>query len=222
MGRTLSNVEVRPGDLLPRLVDLMGQSGIECEQEQLLRLCTLVAMLCKWNQALNLTAVRDPMQMLVLHVMDSAVVSPHLRSEVVADVGTGAGFPGLVLATLNPSRQFTLVDSVAKKLSFVRSAVVELGLGNVTLAQGRCESLRPPEPFGEIVSRAFAPLRRIVEWCLPLLADNGRFLCMKARLEDDEIKDLPLSVKIGGIVRLEVPDLNAERNLVIIQRDTKE
>ena len=199
---------------------LFGKTSIAVTDEQLDKLTTLIEMLNTWNSALNLTAIKDVNQMVVLHILDSAVVSPVVNSvgeiKSVADVGTGAGFPGLVLAILNPNLNFTLIDSVGKKLSFVRQVVTKLKLDNVELINKRCEEI-DHEPFDVIVSRAFAPIERMVSLCLPLLKEQGRFVAMKANLEENEIKDIPGTVTIERIEELKVPTLEAKRQAVILK-----
>lgn len=199
---------------------LFQQTSICPSKEQLEQLTSLVDMLNTWNGALNLTAITQVNQMILLHILDSAVLSPVL-SQVepnanIADVGTGAGFPGLVLAILNPDKQFTLIDSVGKKLSFVRQVVAKLSLKNVSLINKRCEEITD-QSFDIIVSRAFAPLARMVGWCLPLLSQKGHFVAMKAQLEQDELEQVPSSVQIVRIEDLHVPTLDATRKAVILK-----
>ena len=202
------------------LEELLAQTAVSYDAEQLNQLTTLIEMLNTWNGALNLTAIKDVRQMVLLHVVDSAVLVPVLRDlmlqgqniKTVADVGTGAGFPGLVLAILCPDLHF----SVGKKLSFVRQVVAKLKLSNVDLINKRCEEIKH-EPFDCIVSRAFAPLERMVGWCLPLLASEGRFVAMKANLEADEIQAVPITVTIESVVELQVPTLDAKRQAVILR-----
>ncbi len=181
------------------------------------RLLSLTALLMKWNQSLNLTAIRKESEILRLHIMDSASISPYLIGDSIADVGTGAGFPGLVLAALNPERNFTLIDSVSKKLSFVRMAMVELGLKNVILINDRCEKIQNLQ-FDCIVSRAFAPLERMVSWCLHLLKEDGTFIAMKAKLDKSELNEIPTAVKLLKVETLCVPGVDAQRRAVFLTR----
>lgn len=203
---------------------LLDQAKIAPSNEQLDQLTTIVEMLNTWNGALNLTAIKDPKQMVVLHIVDSAVLLPVLSEVVsahnchnVADVGTGAGFPGLVLSIMRPDLHFTLIDSVGKKLSFVRQVAARLKLTNVELINKRCEEISD-HLFDCIVSRAFAPLDRMVNWCLPLLGASGRFVAMKANLEQTEIQAIPETVTIEQNVPLHVPTLDATRCAVILKR----
>lgn len=210
------------------LAQLLAQTELEVSESELSQLTTLIEMLNTWNAALNLTAIKDVKQMVLLHVVDSAVLLPVLKEQLtyvgscgevpqVADVGTGAGFPGLVLAILAPNVHFTLIDSVGKKLSFVRQVVARLDLHNVELINKRCEEIEH-EPFDAIVSRAFAPLERMVSWCLPLLKPDGRFVAMKANLEPGEIQAIPETVTIDVTVKLNVPTLDAMRQAVVLKR----
>ena len=208
--------------ILALIKDLMSKTEVVYTEEQLDKLATLVCLLSQWNNALNLTAIRDPKQMVVKHILDSAVVSPLIQNKGnnIADVGTGAGFPGLVLAILNPEIQFTLIDSIAKKLSFVRTAMVSLKLQNVTIINDRCENIKPENKFDCILSRAFAPLSKIVEWCQDLIAANGEFICMKANLEEDELRSLQDFAKIEETIELKVPSLDEKRQAVILKLHT--
>ena len=216
MNHNLKNQSIDRGEFESKLEQLFEQTDINCTKEQIEKLVILLELLCKWNASLNLTAIRDPKQMLILHIMDSAVISPLLCGNNIADVGTGPGFPGLVLAILNPDKKFTLIDSIAKKLSFVRTVMVSLQLKNVTIINDRCENIKCEQKFDCIVSRAFAPLARFVGWCLPLIADNGTFVAMKANLEEQELLEVPPSVKIDKIVSLKVPELVAARQAVMM------
>ena len=159
------------------------------------------------------------MQMVLLHILDSAVVSPLIkdRGNNIADVGTGAGFPGLVLAILNPDKHFTLIDSIAKKLSFVRTAMVSLNLNNISIINDRCENIKPDKKFDCILSRAFAPLCKIIEWCKDLISDEGVFLAMKANLEHDELDQIDKNTTIEEIIELKVPSLDAKRQAVVMR-----
>ena len=202
---------VDKSEILHKIEYLISQTDISCSQDQLDKMATLVVLLEKWNKALNLTAIRDPMQMVVLHILDSAVVSPLIknRGDNIADVGTGAGFPGLVLAILNPDKHFTLIDSIAKKLSFVRTAMVSLNLNNISIINDK--------KFDCILSRAFAPLCKIIEWCKDLISDEGVFLAMKANLEHDELDQIDKNTTIEEIIELKVPSLDAKRQAVVMR-----
>ena len=205
-------------DIANKISEGLVGLNIKAEQETVNRLVTLIDLLASWNQKLNLTAIKAPQEMVVLHILDSAALSPLLPSNIstVADVGTGAGFPGLVLATLNPKLKFTLIDSIAKKLSIVRMAALKMGLENVEIVNKRVEEIKD-QKFDLVVSRAFAPLGRMCNWCLPILKEQGLMIAMKANLTEQEYKDVPHSVKIEEIVDLFVPMLDAKRQAVFIR-----
>ncbi|MGN0916561.1 MAG: 16S rRNA (guanine(527)-N(7))-methyltransferase RsmG [Succinivibrio sp.] len=204
-----------------KISDLLKETEIKYDDEKIQKMTDLVVMLCKWNKAYNLTAIDDPMKMVVLHILDSAVISPLIQDvgNNLADVGTGAGFPGLVLAILNPDKKFTLIDSIAKKLSFVKFASTSLNLKNVEIIHSRCEDISLENKFECILSRAFAPLEKIVNWCGDLISREGIFIAMKANLDQKEINDLPAHAKIIKKVDLKVPGLDAVRQAVFIKID---
>lgn len=208
----------------------LDKAKLSYNETQLEWLSTIIDLLKQWNKSLNLTAITSVHDMVILHIIDSAVIVPELQDVLsklerpdstkaysVADVGTGAGFPGLVLAILLPEVNFTLIDSVGKKLSFVRMVVTKLGLKNVEIINKRCESIEH-EPFDVIVSRAFAPIERMVNWCYPILSNHGRFLAMKANLSEEEMNDIPKSVNVLEIRDLSVPSLDAVRKAVVIEK----
>ena len=197
---------------------LLAEGGCDCSREQLGQLCRLVELLHAWNSRINLTAVRNPLEMVTLHIMDSASVLPYIRGRNIADAGTGAGFPGMVLAVLCPEKNFTLIDSGAKKISFVRNACTGLKLDNVTAVRMRCEDFKPPEKFDCVVSRAFAPLDKMLAWCWHLVGTEGIFVAMKGHTEEAELKSIPANVIIEQIAELKVPGLNASRQAVIIRK----
>ncbi|MBO5566306.1 MAG: 16S rRNA (guanine(527)-N(7))-methyltransferase RsmG [Succinivibrio sp.] len=196
----------------------LGMTDIKFNTDQVNQLTDLVMLLFKWNKSLNLTSIKDPLEMVTLHIIDSAVIVNLLKEDRVADVGTGAGFPGLVLAVLRPDIEFTLIDSIAKKLSFVRTAMVSLGLKNVKIINNRCENIIIDNKFKCIVSRAVASIGNLVEWSHSILADDGRLIAMKANVDENEKKSLPASAKIENIVELNVPGLEASRCAVIIKQ----
>jgi 16S rRNA (guanine527-N7)-methyltransferase len=195
--------------------------AIEAGQRQQLR--QLVDELLRWSKAFNLTAITDPSRVLTHHLLDSLAAQPDLVGSTVADVGTGAGFPGLPLAVLNPARQFTLIDSVDKKLRFVDHAARELGLTNVLTRHGRVEQLRPGAPFDTVIARAFAPLPRMTAWIAPLCGPDTRVVAMKghwpppggaAEGEDDS---LPAGWRIESVRPVSVPGLAEARHHVILR-----
>jgi len=194
------------------------QFGIELAADDEQRLLRLLDELDEWNQRINLTAIRERSQQITKHVLDSLSVQPFLRGERIIDVGTGAGFPGLPLAIVNPRLRFTLLDSTAKKLKFIEHAVQLLEIDNVTTVHARAESYRPDERFDVVLSRAVGPVERFVKWAGHLSVGGGRLLAMKGRYPTDELKSLPNGWKVAAVHRLDVPGLDEERHLVEICR----
>ena len=195
----------------------LAELGLEVDATARERLLALLALLHKWNRAYNLTAVRDPEQMVMRHLLDSASVATAVRGPRLLDVGAGAGLPGLVLAILDPSLEVTMLDGNGKKVRFQRQAVLELGLENVTPVQARVEHFATRD-FDQIVSRAFAQLATFVELTRPLLAEGGEWLAMKGRDAASELAELPPDVTLIERRDLEVPGDAAQRVLLRLRR----
>ena len=204
--------------LQTELDGLLAQTDLNITTEQASQLIQLVDLLVKWNKAYNLTSVRDPSQMLVKHIMDSIVVSPHLEGNSFIDVGTGPGLPGLPLAILNPDKHFVLLDSLGKRLRFIRQAILSLGLKNVEIVQSRVEEYKPEIGFDCVLSRAFASLEDMLSWCHHLPNENGHFLALKGQYPESEILNLDSKFKFLESVTLQVPQLDGERCLVKVKR----
>lgn len=180
------------------------------------KLLTYLELLKKWNGTYNLTAIRDPHQMLTHHVLDSLAVLPHLEATDWLDVGCGAGLPGLILAMAKPEWQVSLLDSNSKKTSFVRQAAIELKINNIAVYTERVESWHPDKRFSGIISRAFAETAEFVHRTQHLLSPDGRWVAMKGEPEK-ELQKLPETVEVEKIISLAVPGLNAARSLVILK-----
>lgn len=195
-----------------------AQFGISLTQEQAAQLLRLLDELDDWNQLMNLTAIRDRAQQITKHLLDSLSIQPYLRGTRIIDVGTGAGFPGLPLALVNPDRQFTLLDSTAKKLKFIDHAAQMLGLSNVRTVHSRAEEFEPDERFDIVVSRAVGPVAKFTHWSAHLCVGGGRLLAMKGRYPHDELEKLPNGWKLAGVHRLSIPGLDEERHLVELCR----
>jgi 16S rRNA (guanine527-N7)-methyltransferase len=200
--------------------------GVPLSPSQLAQFEVLVRELLRWNKAYNLTAITAPAEILTHHLLDSLSAQPDLAGGSVADVGTGAGFPGLPLAIVNPERQFTLIDAVDKKLRFIDHAARELGLGNVRTAHGRVEQLRPAQAFDTVITRAFAPLPRLAAWVAPLCDAHTRVIAMKGRwpppapAERGSEADggaLPDGWQIESVRAVAVPGLGEERNIILLR-----
>ena len=183
------------------------------------RLVRFIEMLLKWNEAFNLTAVRDPEEMLTKHVLDSLSILPFVDGSPVEDVGSGAGLPGIPLAVARPESRFTLLDSNGKKTRFMTQAAAELGLKNVEVVQARAEAYRPPAPFAVVVSRAFASVGEFLKLAGGNCAPGGRLLAMKGARPEAELRELPPGYRVLAVHPLKVPGLAAERCVVEIVKE---
>lgn len=202
--------------LAEKLNSLLKQTALLITDQQKQQLIDLVKLLNKWNKAYNLTSVRDPQEMLVKHILDSIVVSPYLQGERFIDVGTGPGLPGLPLAIVQPDKHFVLLDSLGKRISFIRNAVRELGLSNVEPVLSRVEDYVPDQQFDGVLSRAFASLKDMTEWCQHLPHKSGFFYALKGQYNQQEVQELSNLFVIQQVIELKVPELIGERHLVLI------
>lgn len=201
------------------LADGVAQLGLSLPSAALDRLQDFESLLLKWNKTYNLTALRTQEEVRIQHLLDSLAILPWADGKTWLDVGSGGGLPGIPLAICRPDIHFTLVDSVGKKISFLRQAAIELGLNNVTLLHERVESLCGLR-FDRISSRAFAQLPRMIELTRALLAPEGRWLAMKGQMPHEELAALPADIEAENISRLEVPGLDAERHLLVLRLRT--
>ncbi len=202
--------------LRTQLLDGIAALGLTLPADAPARLLDYLALLQRWNGAYNLTAVRDPAQMVTRHLLDSLAIAPFVQGDTLADLGSGAGLPGIPLAIAAPQRTVTLVDTNGKKARFLREAARTLDLANVRVAQQRVEDVTGR--FDCITARAFASLADMLAWGGHLLADNGRWLAMKGRYPDDELAALPPGFRLRSAHRLQVPGLDAERHLLTLAR----
>ena len=203
--------------MLEQLRALVAQTSLTLSEQQLQQCVDYVKLLDKWNSAYNLTSVRDPQEMLIKHVMDSLVVAPHLVGDNFIDVGTGPGLPGVLLAIYYPQKQFTLLDSLGKRIRFLNQVKLQLKLDNIHPLQSRVEEHHPEHGYDGVISRAFASMNDMLQWCRHLPAINGRFFAMKAATVQEEIAALPDFVKVSAVQALDVPQLQAQRHLVILE-----
>ena len=194
----------------------IAQLELEVAPQTQQKLLHYLALLQKWNKVYNLTAIREPQQMVSHHLLDSLAVLPHLWPGQWLDVGTGGGMPGLILALTRPQWSFTLLDSNSKKTSFVQQAVIELALHNVSVCCARVEAWQPPQKFDGIISRAFADTAEFVSQTRHLLSEQGRWAAMK-RKPEQELERLPSDIKLEQLIELQVPGLDATRCLVILK-----
>ena len=203
-------------DLVEQLQRDAATLGVSLGASDATRLIRLIEELERWNRSYNLTAVADVPQMLTHHLLDSLAINPDLDGERIADAGTGAGFPGLPLALVNPRRKFTLIDSTAKKLRFVTHAAQLLELTNVTALHARVEALRPERPFDTVVARALAPLPELLKTVRPLCGPDTRVLAMKGKRPDAELAAVKPPWRILGERELEVPGLDKARCVITL------
>lgn len=204
--------------MLAKLKQLVAQTRLQLSEHQLQQLVQYVQLLDKWNSAYNLTSVRDPMEMLVKHIMDSLAVAPFIKGQRIIDVGTGPGLPGIPLAICFPDKEFTLLDSLGKRIRFLNQVKLQLGLKNVTPLQSRVEDHQPEAGYDVVLSRAFASLSDMIGWCAHLPAANGQFFAMKGAQAAEEIAALPDFVKVVANETLLVPELTGQRFLVIVEK----
>lgn len=181
-------------------------------------LLTYLAELVRWNKAYNLTAVRDPQEMVIRHLLDSLAVQPYISGPRIIDVGTGAGLPGIPLALADPEQFFVLLDSNGKKVRFLQHVVGELGLANVTPVQSRVDEYSEDNWFDTVVCRAFTSLAEFVTNSGHLVAANGQLVAMKGKLPDDEIAALPDPWQVTRAEPLAVPGLEGERHVIVLRR----
>ena len=179
------------------------------------KLLAYLELLAKWNRIHNLTAIRDPRRMVSHHVLDSLVVRPHLPPGLLADVGSGAGLPGIPLAIAEPARPVTLIEANGKKATFLRQAIIDLKLANADVHLGRAESWRPAKSFACVIARGYADLARLIADCRHLVRPEGVIAAMKGMLPRDELAHVPAGIDCSDVRRLEVPMLNAERHLIL-------
>lgn len=188
------------------------------QQEQLL---DYLALMNKWNSVYNLTSLRDPMQMVTHHLLDSlAAVPAFAGARNVLDVGAGGGLPGVVLAICRPDMKVAMIDTVHKKTAFLKQVKAELELGNVTVHTMKVQDLAVSDKFDVITSRAFADLSDFLEWSGHLLQEGGRFIALKGTAPAEEQERVPAAWKVTGLQALQVPRLGAERHLVFVERSS--
>jgi 16S rRNA (guanine527-N7)-methyltransferase len=202
--------------MLQRLVHDAAALGVALTEHDAARLRQLLEELSHWNQRFNLTGLTDIESMVSHHLLDSLAVHRYLQGAAIADVGTGAGFPGLPLALVNPERRFTLIDSNGKKIRFVSHAVRTLGLMNVEPLQARVEALRPERPFDTVLARAFAPLPQLLQAVAPLCGSDTRVLAMKGKWPQAELDALPPKWRVADSHTLTVPGLAEARCLIVL------
>ncbi|OUS26657.1 16S rRNA (guanine(527)-N(7))-methyltransferase RsmG [Thalassotalea sp. 42_200_T64] len=205
-------------DLIQKLKTLIAKTDLTVTDEQISQLVAYVELLNKWNKAYNLTSVRDPADMLVKHIVDSLVNGPYLKGNNFIDVGTGPGLPGIPLAILYPQKNFVLLDSLGKRITFLKQVVYQLKLENVTPVLSRVEKYLPDVPFDGVLSRAFASLDDMIVWCKHLIDQNGRFYALKGLYPSKELAAMPEGIELVNCFEIIVPELDGQRHLVELKK----
>jgi len=203
--------------LLDKLAEGLAALSLDLSDHVQHQLIDFLHLLVKWNRAYNLTAVRQPEQMVTRHLLDSLVIGPYIQGPRILDVGTGAGLPGIPLALAYPDYQFTLLDSSGKKIRFVTQAVAELGLVNVDVVQSRVEAYQPASRFDTVTARAYSSIEELVKQTAHLLADGGQYLVMKGAYPVAEVEAMPAGYHLEAIHQLQVPRLDAQRHLLVVR-----
>ena len=205
------------GDVLRKGLQALA---IDVPETAVDKLLAYVDLLIKWNATYNLTAIRNGDEMVTQHLLDSLTILPHLQAvKTLADIGSGAGLPGIPLALVRPDLQVTLIESVQKKSAFQQQAKIDLGLSNVSVYSGRIEDFKQIGAFDAVTARAFSDLALLVKGGAPLLREGGRIYAMKGILPQDEMTALPADWHVSSSPKLHVPGLDAERHLLILERN---
>ena len=191
--------------------------GLSCSSQQIEQLLAYLEMLQRWNKAYNLTAIREPIQMVRLHLLDSLAIHPYVQGvKHIIDVGTGPGLPGIPLAILNPDINFTLLDSNGKKTRFLFQAINDLSLANAKEINHRVEKYQPEQSFDIVLSRAFSSISDMLTQCDHLVSDSGCFLAMKGKKPDSELSQITKDYKVVDLSQINVPQVDSERHLIKI------
>ncbi|MGK0380645.1 MAG: 16S rRNA (guanine527-N7)-methyltransferase [Flavobacteriales bacterium] len=214
----MSDEHILQSELLAILEDSLKDSDLVVTQEKQLQLINYVLLMHKWNKTYNLTSVRDPRDMVIKHIVDSIAVAPFLDKIRYIDVGTGPGLPGIPLAIMCPDKQFVLLDSLGKRVRFMRQVAYELKIANIQPVQSRVEDFVPDVEIDGVLSRAFASLKDMLHWCQHLVDSHGVFIALKGQLPTNELEELPLGFILQETIKLNVPGLDGERHIVKIKR----
>jgi 16S rRNA (guanine527-N7)-methyltransferase len=202
--------------LTEQLTQGLAALGLPLDGAVQTKLLAYLDLLGKWNRTYNLTAVRDPAQMVTRHLLDSLAVAPYVHGPRVLDIGTGAGLPGIPLALALPDLHFTLLDSNAKKTRFIRHATATLAIENIEVIQARVEQFRPRWKFDTLISRAFSDIPAMLDASRHLCGEQGQFLAMKGAIPEAELARIPDEFTVMAVQALAVPGLDAQRHLIII------
>ncbi len=202
--------------LCKQLVEGCSELNIDLSAAQKHALIEYLYLMMKWNQAMNLTSVRDPESMVIRHLLDSLSVLPYITGDLILDVGTGAGLPGIPLAVASPEKHFILLDALKKRTHFLMQVVAQLGLKNVDVVHCRLENYNIRHDFDVVVSRAFSSIHEFTSEASPYCGSGGKLLAMKGRFPGEESMVLACGCEVIAIHSLNVPGLAAERHVVEI------
>ena len=204
-------------DLEQQLDQGIRALGLTVPTEQQQQLIQFIQLLNKWNKAYNLTAIRDPAEMVSKHLLDSLAILPLLEAGQVIDIGTGPGLPGIPLSIVRPNQAFTLLDSNVKKTRFVTQSLLELEIRNVTVVQSRAEAYKPEHPFDVVLARAFSAISELLQWVEHLCKPGTRIVAMKGQYPEGEMTGWPAGFQCESVEKIDVPGLQAERHAVLIR-----
>ncbi len=202
-----------------KLKELVNKTQLKLSDKQINLLIEYIELLDKWNKTYNLTSIRDPQEMLIKHIMDSLMVGELLKGNSFIDVGTGPGLPGIPLAILYPERNFVLLDSLGKRITFLKQVVFQLKLDNVQPIKSRVEEFKGDDYFDGVLSRAFSSLNDMVNWCKHLVkSEEGRFFALKGIYPQEEIAQLPNNIVLVKSYQIKVPELKGERHVIELKK----
>ena len=207
-------------ELLAVLKNSLKSSELVVSSSQQQQLIRYVLLMHKWNKAYNLTSVREPQQMVIKHIVDSIVVAPFLDKNRYIDVGTGPGLPGIPLAIMCPDKHFILLDSLGKRVRFMKQVAYELNIPNIEPVQSRVEDYVATDKIDGVLSRAFASLKDMLHWCQHLVDSQGVFVALKGQLPTNELEALPLNFVVQKTIKLDVPGLEGDRHIVKIKKQS--
>lgn len=198
------------------------QNGYTLSSDTEQKMAAYLELMHRWNRVFNLTAIKDPNESVLLHILDSLSICDDLHGHRILDVGTGAGLPGIPLALMCPDKEFVLLDSNSKKTRFLNQVIYELNIKNVTVVHARCEDFQPKTGFDSIVSRAFASIQVMLDVTQHLVCEDGQFLAMKGVYPDAEINAIPAKFTLLHVKKLKIIGLDAERHLISVKKAAKE
>ena len=210
-----------PADIINLLDQGLSQLGLDFDKNTRSRLLQFVELLQKWNRTYNLTAIKQPEEMITKHILDSLAVLPYVNGPRILDVGTGPGIPGIPLALAMPEHSFVLLDSNNKKTRFITQAITELGIDNVQVVTARIENYEPEIVFNTVIARAYTSLENLIQSSGHCCTNSAQILAMKGLYPATELQHIPESYSLNRVIELQVPGLDVQRHLVVIQKLAK-